>query len=254
MNAPTAAVRTDEFPPRTHVRELCLQRENAGYAAALCLTRATPPELSPWAPHLLHPSERARAATFRAERRRDGFLGGRIAAKLALQRLRPGLDGAGTCIFTGVFGQPIVEGPAAAGLQVTISHAEGLAGAVAFPEAHPVGFDLERIRPELEATIRSQLTSREHALLPGLPFDPATGCTLLWTIKESLAKVLKCGLMTPLSILELESLDASGPTVVATFAHFGQYRTESIVGSECVLSLALPRNTAMELAMPAGWL
>lgn len=242
------------LPPSTRVWDLALERETTRDRAALCLTAATLADLTPLGESLLTVPERARWLQFRAEARRASYLCGRIAAKVALARLRPALDAAKVTVDEGVFGQPVISGAEAAGLQVTISHAERLGGALVFPESHPLGLDIETIRPELDETIRTQLTERERKMLRRLPLAPSAGCALLWTVKESLSKVLKCGLTTSLTLFEIDAIDPTRPTVVSTFSHFAQYRTLSLVYDAHVVSVTLPKKTVASLDfLLGGW-
>lgn len=240
------------LPPHTQVWELALERETTRDHAALCLTTAAPADLAPCGARLLAAPERDRWRQFRSETRGASYLCGRIAAKVALGRLRPAVDGATVAVLEGVFGQPVFSGVEAAGLQVTISHAPRLGGALVFPESHPLGLDIEAIRPEHDETIRTQLTERERDLLRPLPLAPSAACALLWTVKESLSKVLKCGLTASMTLFEVDAIDTTRSTLVSTFTHFAQYRTLSVVYDAHVVSVTLPKKTVASLDFLAG--
>lgn len=235
------------LPTQTNVWDLELGREGGNFSATMCLSTAPLAELLLVRERQLTTAENARLDGIPSERRRFSFLCGRVAAKAALVRLRPGSDPAVTEIAEGVFGQPVVSGANLAGVQVTISHAEGIGGAIAFPEAHPMGLDIETVRPDLDRTIQTQMTAREMELHRALPLASSTGFALLWTIKESLSKVLKCGLMTPMAIFEANTIEASRPVFVTTFANFAQYKTLSVVRGGTVISVTLPKRTEVNL-------
>ena len=227
--------------------DLPLIRATGRFSAALGLVSAPLATLAPLRGGFLSPAEVARYAGFPADRRRFSFLSGRMAAKAAIGRIHSSARATEIEIGEGVFGQPIVRGGGIAGCQVTISHTDGMGGAIAFPEEHPMGLDLESVRPESDLTIESQMSSREMALLRGLPFDPSTNRALGWSMKESLSKVLKCGLMSPFSIFEVQAIDAKGPVLISTFVNFAQYQVLSVSFGRAVLSIALPKKTNLAL-------
>ena len=70
---------------------------------------------------------------------------------------------------------------------------------------------------------------------------------MIWTIKESLSKVLKCGLMTPLHVLEIAEIDCKRPIRVSTFKNFAQYKVLSVVMGDVALSICLPKRTELDL-------
>ncbi len=234
-----------ETPPGVKTWELRLGRETASFTAALSLVVGSLDELMPWRERYLAAEENRRWETLLAERRRFSLLAGRITAKLALARLRPNLVPAQVEIGEGVFGQPVVA--KVAGLHVTISHADGIGGAIACPAEHPIGLDLETVRPELDRAITTGLTPAEHKLHRSLPLTASVGYAALWTIKESLAKILMCGLTTPLQVLEVATIDLSHLVLVSTFSNFAQYKALTLRRGRFVLSIALPKRTEVDL-------
>ncbi len=67
-----------------------------------------------------------------------------------------------------------------------------------------MAIDIETINSDKDDTILTQLTDNEQKLAASLLSSPSL--QLLWTIKESLSKVLKCGLTVPFELLEVESI------------------------------------------------
>jgi 4'-phosphopantetheinyl transferase len=232
------------------VYDLNLIREDQVFKGCICLENLALPELIALRQEYLSQPELARYDQIPVDRRRFTFLCGRFAAKKALCRMRPSLDPASFHIAEGVFGQPILPSADLHGLQVGISHTDRIAVALAFAEAHPMGIDIESIREDREGAIRSQMTEREMILHRSLPCPESAGYTLLWTIKESLSKVLKCGLMTPFAVLEIDQIDAGRATWVSTFRNFPQYKTMSRIWRDEVLSITLPKRTALNLDIP----
>ncbi len=234
------------------VEDFRLVRETVVCRAALCRVNLGLAELIATRREFLSDEELARYDAIPVDRRRFSFLSGRFAAKRALSRLRPSLNAASFEIAAGVFGQPVLPASELHGLQVSISHTDGAAVALAFPEAHPMGLDLERFGENRDDVIKEQLTGRERILLRSLPISEAAAYMLLWTVKESLSKVLKCGMMTPFTVLEIEEVRLhQGTTWVSTFRNFAQYKALSRVRTNEILSITLPKRTELSLEKAA---
>ena len=169
---------------------------------------------------------------------------GRLTAKLALGNLlkEPRLNSIG--VNAGVFGQPSVlyrceEAPA-----VSISHCDKFATAVAFPNGHPCGIDVESIDSAQADTMQSQMSDSELQWAAQAEGRLTQNCTLVWTAKEALSKVLKCGLMSPVEILELSEVLPLGPGQwEAHYRNFPQYKSLIWTNGSSAVSLTLPRRS-----------
>lgn len=232
----------------TVVRRLDLVRENRTYVGALCMALADPGELNGLESTLLSEEELLRFRDFPVEKRRHTFLNGRRAAKLALGELLEGVDPREIRISAGVFTQPVVEHPGRTRLCVSLSHTHAAAAAVAFPEAHPIGIDVEEVHSGRAATMATQFTEAERGLLPDLPLDLEVAHTLLWTLKEGLSKVLRCGMMAPFPVLEVDHLEVTPPFSACTFGSFHQYKGLALIFPGRALSVVLPKHTDVDLS------
>ena len=197
----------------------------------------------------LHPREAAEAAAMGSPAARMHFSLGRFAAKAALAALRPGLQTHETEIARGVFGQPVVLSPQAGGLAVSISHCAGLSAALAFPLGHPLGIDLEAI-DAVEADAARAFVA-QHELAPNLTEQEARARA--WSTKESLGKILGCGLAAPASVLEIagsrEGADAGAPGArwAGRFRTHDQYAFFTLRAGERVFAMAHPARTQVEM-------
>lgn len=146
-------------------------------------------------------------------------------------------------ILEGVFGQPVVAGDVAQAIppRIGIAHSRGCAVALACSPLHPMGIDVETVDEAGARAVRSQATAGEHALLDGMWLAEAEACTLLWTVKEALAKTLTTGLMCPLWLYDVESIERENDFVVATYSNFPQYRA---------LAFTLSPNVRCAIALP----
>ena len=181
--------------------------------------------------------------TLRVENKRQSALQGRIAAKRSLGAALGEADLRKIEIERGSFGQPLVRYARAAGFEVTLSHSHGLAVALAYPDALPMGLDLEAVPLQSAETVLGelQLSEAERRWLDAAEVDRATACGMLWSLREALGKSMKTGLNCPLGILaaaRFEKLDAQ--RWIAHYVNFPQSWALVQVIDRCVLSLALP--------------
>ena len=235
--------------PRAILVEHRFNREKASFPAWFCLSAASLSELEAVRGSFLGPSDEDYLGQLRFEKRRRTYLLGRFCAKECLAAFLDQPDRTGFEVIPGVFGQPVVVGNDIQNAQVSISHGEGLAVAVAFRETHPLAVDIEEITPNRTQTIRSQLSNAEINLLSKLPGDPDAKAMLAWTAKEALSKVLKTGLMTPMSVYEIESVDWDSGCHLSVFKSFGQYKAIGFVAGRFALSIVLPRRSQLACSL-----
>jgi phosphopantetheinyl transferase len=187
--------------------------------------------------------EEEQLAGFQFAAKKQGFLLGRLAAKRALGALLEEPDLRRIEIGSGVYGQPLVRHAQAGGVEVTISHSHGMAVAVAFPAAYPIGIDLETVSAISAGTILAELSASvpERAWLGSAAVDEATACCVLWTAREALGKALRIGLNCPLGVLALSEVRAvGGEAWIGRYANFPQCQCLSQARGDRVLSLVMP--------------
>jgi 4'-phosphopantetheinyl transferase len=197
---------------------------------------------------LLGETETAYFSSLRSARRQASYLLGRYAAKAALSALLSEPNLRAIEIERGVFEQPIVRYDGNGEWDVTISHTEDLAVALAYPAGHPMGIDLERIDPRQHETILSQLSEREIGWLSLRSAEKLQFASALWAAKESLSKVLRTGLMASIRIYDLAEFNLADSKVwEGFFKNFAQYKVRVWIGSNHVLSIALPKRSTLVL-------
>jgi 4'-phosphopantetheinyl transferase len=226
-----------------------LQRPKAEYRAAISLCRLTPDDCRTTAVPHLHPQERVHFDTLHFERRAHSYLLGRYTAKRAAALLTLEEDLSRICIGSGVFEQPVLTVPGRSNLGVTLSHAGNYGIALAFPEEHPMGVDIEEISPRNVTVVEEQMTAGERELIQGLPGSHESRLMMLWSAKEALSKILKTGLTTPLHVYEIHRASWDGEAVVAEFRHFMQYKALLFEFAGHACALALPRYSEPGLSI-----
>lgn len=192
----------------------------------------------------LHVQERNYYDTLRFEKRIRSYLMGRFVAKQAVAALTGEKDVTNIYIQPGIFTQPIVVSKAR-NIQVSITHGDDIGAALAFPEVHPLGIDLEKVNLDKREVLERQMTASEKERIQGLPITYDIGLTLLWTVKEGLSKILKTGLMTPFEIFEVSKIELRAHHVMCFYKNFAQYKAISFTVGGYMCSMVCPMKTEM---------
>jgi 4'-phosphopantetheinyl transferase len=226
-----------------YIEKLNLIRPNETFPAALCCCELSMLDLYETDVDFLHPQERKYYETLKFQKRIKSYLIGRLAAKKAIAALTETNDLSRILIQAGIFTQPIATCENQSNVQVSISHCEDFGAAVAFPEAHPMGIDLEQINVKQNKVIEREVTESEITLVKRLPLPYEVMLTLLWTAKEALSKVLKTGLMTPFPIFEVDQIELRQDYMMSHYKNFAQYKAISFILGSCVCSITCPMKT-----------
>ncbi len=234
-----------------YIAKLILQRPNESFKAGLCLCKFSLFANYEEAAAFLHPQEREYYEKLKFEKRIKSYLAGRLTAKKAIAAYLVEKDLTKILIQSGIFTQPIVTYDKKQNIQVSISHSDDFGAAVAFPEAHPMGIDIEKIHRDQNEAIEREVTESEIKLIKGLPYSYETMLTLLWTTKEALSKVLKTGLMTPFKLFEIAKIEHQQDRMLSFYKNFAQYKTLSFLIGNTVCSLVYPMKTELDLDITA---
>ena len=170
---------------------------------------------------------------------------GRFVAKQAVAALTGEKNLTDIFIQSGIFTQPIVVS-GKSNIQVSITHCDDFGAALAFPEAHPMGIDIERISNRERDVLEKQITMAEKEQLRSCPLSYESGLTLLWTAKEALSKVIKTGLMTPFEVFEISRIEMHDNYVMSYYKNFAQYKVISFAINRYMCSLVHPLKTKMQ--------
>jgi 4'-phosphopantetheinyl transferase len=224
-----------------------LLKRNAGeFVAGYCMINEKLPVL---AEHIssLHQKEFTYFNNLKFDKRRESYLLGRLAAKQAVAQLITTDSVQSFLIATGIFEFPVLKAPVNHNLQLCISHCDHIGVALAYPEEHPVGIDIEKIDDENVEAVKHHLTPKECGLIEKCGLPELTGYTILWTAKEALSKIFRTGLTMDLKILEIDTLQTDGAYYHCTFRNLAQYRSVSCNAGAFVCTFILPKLTTPEL-------
>ena len=198
----------------------------------------------------LHPQEHNYYNTLKHEKRIRSYLMGRFVAKKAVAALSGKENLTNIYIQPGIFTQPIVVSDKQ-NIQVSITHCDDFGAGLAFPEAHPMGIDLEKISHDKRYVLERQITKAEKELISSCPFSYMAGLTLLWTVKEALSKVLKTGLMTPFEVFEISKIELYDEYAICYYQNFTQYKAISFTVYRYMCSIVHPLKTKIQLDIPS---
>ncbi|GAX59129.1 phosphopantetheinyl transferase [Candidatus Scalindua japonica] len=190
---------------------------------------------------ILHPEELDYFSGLKYERRKLSYLLGRYAAKVAASDYLNDKKLTKIEIFSGLFNQPVVRHLSFDTPDVTISHCDDIAVAIAFSPCKIMGLDIEYIAEEKLSVFETQLTESEKHMT-SKEFDTvAAGAVCIWTIKEALSKAIKCGFTVPFKILELKKITpVNDSAYLSEFKNFKQYKSISVIFYPYILSIVLP--------------
>lgn len=230
----------------TLTTSLALHRQELSTVSTLCLCTKPFAELHNLHGQYLHPEEQLYLNSLPSVKRQYSFLLGRYCAKQALAALFPVDNLATIQIKRGIFEQPIVYYPTQPNMQISISHTDTMGAALAFPEIHPMGIDIETISTDHCDIIQAQMCPAEKILATGQT-NVMQHLTIMWTAKEALSKVLKCGFTASYEMFEIITQSTTELLTISYFKHFSQYKAISFTIGKSICSIVLPRNTELVL-------
>lgn len=196
--------------------------------------------------HLLHPLEKSCYQKFKLHSKKSSYAAGRITAKIAIrQLLKTDIPLNSFSIEAGVFEFPVVKNLPYSNIQVSISHCNDRAVSLAFPEEHPMGIDIESVVYGHKETLSAYTKYHELKMLEDYLISPDVAFTMLWTMKESLSKVLKTGLMLDFALLEVSEIQKEGEIYNCKYRYFSQYQGYTFQAGDLIVSVVMPlRSTA----------
>ncbi|MCF3941533.1 4'-phosphopantetheinyl transferase superfamily protein [Oceanobacillus alkalisoli] len=128
-------------------------------------------------------------------------------------------------LLKGVFGQPVIvnNNNSSINIGISITHTEKTIGVLLFDQRHPMGIDVENKTSTDSEFLEPYFTDFEKRMIKN------SGGTLskeiLFSAKESLSKILKTGLTSPLQIYEISKYYKQGDTIYLFYKNFVQYKT-----------------------------
>ncbi len=233
-------------------RSINLERESFDSHAAFAWVRAKDYErLAEQTGGFLHVEEQAVFDAYDINKRKLSYLLGRFTAKSALANyFGADLKIADIAIVSGIFGQPVVHYECSQPVGVSITHSVEIACSLAFPETHPMAIDVETVDKDRTKIMQTQIleTELDTAVSRCESIDHAA--TLIWTAKEALSKILRCGMTCPYELLQINDPVLEDGVYVGYFENFAQYKFMSWRRQNNVVTMVLPKRTSLSIHFP----
>lgn len=228
----------------TYSASLNFQHEENFFSLGFCLSQISFDDLFKTYDKFLHKEEKSYFLQLQYLKRQHSYLLGRYCAKHAISWYNKTKNFTEVWIENGIFNHPVVIQASNSNTQVSISHTKEVGVAIAFPETYPMGIDIETISSKKADIIISHLSSSELNLNMFETKD--AHLTFLWTAKEALSKVLKCGLTLPFYLLEINSVKRLENITISNFKNFKQYKAISFCLKNFLCSLVCPQGANLE--------
>ena len=176
---------------------------------------------------------------FGSEKRKIHFLLGRFSAKQALffQKNKKVASESDILNFNklnienGILGQPILHDEI---FDVSISHSGILGGAIVFNKKFPMGLDLQEKNETRRRSLLSQITEKD------IDTESLETITAIWSLKEAISKILRCGLTVTQNFLELQEFFEKSGDFRCKFKNFTHYQGIAQFIDHTVLSIVTP--------------
>lgn len=201
----------------------------------------------------LHPTEIKYYLSLNYLKRQKSYMLGRYVCKQVLSHYLKHDNLKEIEIVSGIFGQPVVRSLSNKIPGISLSHNDTHAIAVAFPEIFPISIDIETIDRGKIQIMQNIFTEKEIEFIKVSLIPDEILSTLFWTAKEALSKVIKCGLMVPLKVLEIDTdylntrINCQNTYMNLTFINFPFYTTYSWIINDQVVSFVLPKDMKIEI-------
>ncbi|WP_426479151.1 4'-phosphopantetheinyl transferase family protein [Chryseobacterium sp. CBSDS_008] len=229
------------MPERTVIFPIA--REKEIFKIAFCFSEYSFPELLTVKNEFLHPNELSVFDSFEVKERQYSFLQGRYAAKKALANLKNYFLLKNILIEKGIFYQPIVKNILFQNINISISHSDRFAAALAFPEDLVAGIDIELIDDEKDWCAIFQWNDCEKEWIK--EFNKIE--VVMWCSKEALAKALKTGFTAALDIFEISHVEQGMAHWIVKFKYFPHFTAYSWQINACCFCIVLPANLEINL-------
>ncbi len=186
----------------------------------------------------LHENELAYYNTLEFDSRKNSYLLGRVASKLAIAEFfnKNWNTYKNIYISRGFLGEPVILNSP---LIISISHSLKTAVACASANDMNVGIDLEYME-NFKHINSIQMTQHEYKItLSHQLFNQKQWFAILWSAKESLVKFLKIGFTLTYEMLEIKNIIINKECLEIYFSHFLSLKCYTFINNNQILSVCL---------------
>ena len=180
---------------------------------------------------------------FTSRKRQNEFVAGRIACKKAFFKLTSRNENCfeefpSISVLNAETGAPFIEN---SDLFISVSHSHGVA--IASVSAHAVGVDIELINPKRISVLKKMSGEIEPK------FQDVTSLTVLWTLKESLGKALRTGIVEDFRHYDTKNFRHENGLYRCDFENFPSFSGIAITDGKYAAATVTP-STKLTIPIP----
>lgn len=182
----------------------------------------------------------------KSQKRKRELFWGRMMAKKAVVSLKGGswLKLKSITVSKGHFNNPLLK-DYGNGYQVSITHSNEYAAAIAYPEELIFAVDLEAVNLKKEKYINEVLVDKEKSLCP--PNMKNELFVLgLWTAKEALVKFLKIGLDVNFEVMQISDVKLIEDGIRVFYRFFPSLEGRIIIENEIIYAMVYSNDLYLE--------
>jgi phosphopantetheinyl transferase len=173
---------------------------------------------------------------FKVNSRQNEFIAGRILAKNNVLLIKEKFKPTEINIISGVWGFPIFDTTGINRMWVSIAHSrEYAASLLSEVGTHPIGVDIEEIRPENDATLAFFLKKYKKSL-------SLEEKHIYWTAKEAVSKALRTGFTISETLFEISEITLHNSIYIIAFKHLPRLQVLTWIKNNIVISIAYPKE------------
>ncbi|MBO0997910.1 4'-phosphopantetheinyl transferase superfamily protein [Bacillus sp. SD075] len=146
-------------------------------------------------------------------------------------------------LLKGVFGQPVIVTNLflLMNMGISITHTDKTFGILIFDQMHPMGIDIETKTKSDSEFLGTYLTEAEKKMI--MESEGVLSKEIFFSAKESLSKVLKTGLTSPLEIYEISKVIIDHNNISLFYKNFSQYKSTVVLVNDEIRSVTFPINS-----------
>lgn len=158
-------------------------------------------------------------------------------------------------LLKGVFGQPIIVNNLFLlmnmNIGISITHTDKTFGILIFDQLHPMGIDIETKTKTDSEFLETYLTETEKKMIKDS--EGLLSKEIFFSAKESLSKILKTGLTSPLEIYEISKVEMNHDNISLFYRNFSQYKSTVVLVNDEIRSVTFPINSTKIIEGEYQW-
>jgi phosphopantetheinyl transferase len=156
-------------------------------------------------------------------------------------------------LLKGVFGHPVIVANLflLMNVGISITHTDKTFGILLFDQLHPMGIDIETKTNTDSEFLETYLTESEIKMIK--ESEGVLSKEIFFSAKESLSKILKTGLTSPLEVYEISKVDMDQDYISLFYKNFSQYKSTVVLVNDEIRSVTFPINSTKIIEGEYPW-